>query len=133
MTTRVRTTRLTHTYTHSHTNSYTHNLTTDGYHGVQLIGHTSITGDDYSAMATTPVYDLVLAVRKRRMPYLGHALRMYPDRIVRCSSIFLVKGGTYYPESSLGLVTDCEGDYLHELIETATNRSAWCAKLASLR
>ena len=29
------------------------------------------------------------------------------------------------------LVCDCEVDYLHELIETATNRSAWRAKVAS--
>ena len=37
------------------------------------------------------------------------------------------EGGTYYPEGSL--FSDCEGAYLHELIETATNRSA---KVASL-
>ena len=89
-----------------------------------------ITGEDYRATATTPVYDLVLAVRKRRMRYLGHVLRLPPDRIVRRSFIALVKGGTYYPEGSL--FSDCEGAYLHELIETATDRSAWRAKVASL-
>ena len=31
-----------------------------------------ITGQDYCDTATTPVYDLVLAVRQRRMRYLGH-------------------------------------------------------------
>ena len=31
-----------------------------------------ITGEDYRGTATTPVYDLVLAVRKRRMRYLDH-------------------------------------------------------------
>ncbi len=48
-------------------------------------------------MATTPVYDLVLAVQKRCMPYLGHVLRLSPDRIVQlCSLIALVKGGRPY-------------------------------------
>ncbi len=84
-----------------------------------------ITGEDYRATATTPVYDLVLAVR-----YLSHVLRLPPDRIVRRSLIALVKGGTYYPEGSL--FSDCEVDYLHKLIETVMNRSAWCAKVASL-
>ena len=60
-----------------------------------------ITGEDYRVTATTPVYDLALAVRKRRMRYLGHVLRLPPDRIVRRSLIALVKGGTYYPEGSL--------------------------------
>ena len=61
-----------------------------------------ITGKDYRATATSPVYDLVLAVRKRRMRYLGHVLRLPPDRIVRRSLIALVKGGTYYyyPEAA---------------------------------
>ena len=71
-----------------------------------------ITGEDYSATATTLVYDLVLAVRKRRMRYLGHVLRMPPDRIVRRSLVALVKGGTCYPEDSL--FSDCEVESLHE-------------------
>ena len=73
-----------------------------------------ITGEDYRATATMSVYDLVLAVRKRRMRSL----------------IALVKGGTYYPEGSL--FSDCEVDGLHQLIETATNRPAWRAKVKSL-
>ena len=89
-----------------------------------------ITGEDYRATDTTPVYDLVLAVRKRCMRYLGHMLRLPPDRIVRRSLIALVKGGTNYPEGSL--FSDCEVDGLHQLIETATNRPAWRAKVASL-
>ena len=55
-----------------------------------------ITGQDYRDTATTPVYDLVLAVRQRRMRYLGHVLRMPPDRIVRRALVALVKGGTCY-------------------------------------
>ena len=61
-----------------------------------------------------PVHDLVLAARKLHMRYLGHVLRLPPDRIVRHSLVALVKGGTYYPEGSL--FSDCEVDYLHVLI-----------------
>ena len=89
-----------------------------------------ITGKDYRVMATTPVYDLVLAVRKLRMRYLGHVLRLPSGRIMRRSLIGLVKGGTYYPEGSL--FSDCELESLEELINIATNSSAWRAKVASL-
>ena len=89
-----------------------------------------ITGGDYRDTATTPVYDLVLAVRKRRMRYLGHVLRLPQGRIVRRSLVALVKGGTYYPEGSL--FSDCEVDGLHQLMMLATNRSVWRAKVASL-
>ena len=81
-----------------------------------------------------PVYDLVLAVRMRRMRYLGHVLRLPPDRIVWRSLIALVKGGTYYPEGSL--FSDCELENLQlvqELLDTAKNRSTWRAKVASLK
>ena len=57
-----------------------------------------ITGEDNRATATTPVYDLVLAMRKRRIRLLGHVFRLPPDRIMRRSLIALVKGGTFYPE-----------------------------------
>ena len=90
-----------------------------------------ITGEDYRVTATTPVYDLVLAVRKRCMRYLGHVLRLPPDRIVRRSLIALVKGGTHYPEGSL--FSDCERENLRELLGIAKNRSAWRAKVASLK
>ena len=80
-----------------------------------------ITGEDYRATATTPVYDLVFVLRKRRMRYLSYVLRLPPDRIVRRSLISLVKGGTYYPEGSL--FGDCEVDGLHQLIETSAKSS----------
>ena len=75
--------------------------------------------------------DLVLVVRKRRMRYLGHVLRLPADRIVRRSLIALVKGGTHYPEGSL--FGDCEQENLRELLGIAKNRSAWRAKVASLK
>ena len=89
-----------------------------------------ITGQDYRDTATTPVYDLVLAVRQRRMRYLGHVLRMPPDRIVRRALVALVKGGTCYHEGSL--FDDCGVASLRELVDTAKDRSAWRAKVASL-
>ena len=89
-----------------------------------------ITGQDYRDTATTPVYDLVSAVRQRRMRYLGHVLRMPPDRIVRRALVALVKGGTCYPEGSL--FDDCGVASLRELVDTAKDQSAWRAKVASL-
>ena len=88
-----------------------------------------ITGQDYHDRATTPVYDLVLAVRQRRMRYLGHVLRMPPDRIVRRALVALVKGGTCYPEGSL--FDDCGVASLRELVDTAKDRSAWRATVNS--
>ena len=88
-----------------------------------------ITGQDYRDTATTPVYDLVLVVRQRRMRYLGHVLRMPPDRIVRRALVAL-KGGTCYPEGSP--FDDCGVASLRELVDTAKDRSAWRAKVASL-
>ena len=52
------------------------------------------------------VYNLVLAVRKRRLRYLGHVLRLPAESIVRRSLLALVKGGAQYPEGSL--FSDCE-------------------------
>ena len=62
--------------------------------------------------------------------YLGHVLRMPPDRIVRRALVALVKGGTCYPEGSL--FDDCGVASLRELVDTAKDRSAWHAKVASL-
>ena len=45
----------------------------------------AITGEEYRTTATVPVYNLVLAVRKRRLRYLGHVLRLPAESIVRRS------------------------------------------------
>ena len=42
-----------------------------------------ITGQDYRVTATAPEYDLLLAIRQRRLRYLGHILRMPESRVVR--------------------------------------------------
>ena len=51
-------------------------------------------------------------------------------RIVRRALVALVKGGTCYPEGSL--FDDCGVASLRELVDTAKDRSAWRAKVASL-
>ena len=56
-----------------------------------------ITGEDYRTTATVPAYNLVLVVRKRRLRYLGHVLRLPAESIVRLSLLALVKGRTHYP------------------------------------
>ena len=43
----------------------------------------------YRETATVPAYDLVLAVRRRRLRYLGHVLRMPADKMVRCALMAL--------------------------------------------
>ena len=89
-----------------------------------------ITGEDYRTTVTAPVYDLVLAVRKQRLRYLGHVLRLPADRVVRRSHMARVKGGTYYPEGSM--FSDCEDVGLPNLETMASNRFVWRAKVASL-
>jgi len=42
-----------------------------------------ITKERYRVPATAPEFNLVLAIRKRRIRYLGHILRMDEDRLVR--------------------------------------------------
>ena len=88
-----------------------------------------ITGEDYRTTATVPAYNLVLAVRKRRLRYLGHVLRLPAESIVRCSLLALVKGGTHYPEGSL--FSDCEAA-LPQLEALSLDRPAWRAKVSLL-
>ena len=88
-----------------------------------------ITGEDYRTTATVPAYNLVLAVRKRRLRYLGHVLRLPAESIVRRSLLALVKGGTHYPEGSL--FSDCEAA-LPQLEALSLDRPAWRAKVSLL-
>ena len=91
----------------------------------------AITGEDYRTTATVPVYNLVLAVRKRRLSqrYLGHVLRLPAENIVRRSLLALVEGGAHYAESSL--FSDCEAG-LPQLEALSLDRSAWRDKVSSL-
>ena len=42
-------------------------------------------------LARNPPFDLVLTIRKRRLRYLGHILRMEQDRLVKRTLIALTK------------------------------------------
>ena len=88
-----------------------------------------ITGEDYRTTATVSAHNLVLAVRKRRLRYLGHVMRLPAESIVRRSLLALVKGGTHYPEGSL--FSDCEAA-LPQLEALSLDRPAWRAKQSSL-
>ena len=90
-----------------------------------------ITGQDYRVTATVPEYDLLLAIRQRRLRYLGHILRMSESRVVRRALVALVKGGTVYPKGSL--FVDCQTMEMHQLVALAQRRSAWNALAKQLR
>ena len=87
-------------------------------------------GEHYREAATALAYDLVLAVRRRRLCYLGHVLRMPSDRMVRCALMALVTDTSQYPSGSL--LSDCQGIALPQLQAMASNRSMLRAKVASL-
>ena len=62
-----------------------------------------ITGRSYREEATRPSYDLPAAVRRRKQQWLGHILRMPPDRLVRCAVLAMGRrqGPPYQPGSLL--------------------------------
>ena len=89
-----------------------------------------MTGEHYRETATAPAYDLVLAVHRRRLRYLGHVLRMPADRMVLCALMALVSDSVIFPTGSL--FSDCQGVPLPQLVAMAANRAMWRAKVASL-
>ena len=56
---------------------------------------------DIQEMTANPLFDLIVTIRRRRLRFLGHILRMEPDRRVRRTILALTKGGTDYPKGSL--------------------------------
>ena len=106
------------------------------YCGVWNKGYTYIhtyiiTGQDYRVTATAPEYDLLLAIRQRRLRYLGHILRMPESRVVRRALVALAKGGSVYPKGSLFM--DCQTMKFHQLVALAQRRGAWNALATQLR
>ena len=89
-----------------------------------------LTGEHYRETAIAPAYDLVLAVRRRRLGYLGHVLRMPAERMVRRALMALVSDSVMYPTGSL--FSDCQGVALPQLVAMASIRTMWRAKVASL-
>ena len=89
-----------------------------------------MTGEHYQETATAPAYNLVLAVRRRCLRYLGHVLRMPADRMVRCALMALVIDASHYPTGSL--FSDCQGIALPQLVAMVSSHSTWRANVASL-
>ena len=85
-----------------------------------------ITKKHFRDTATHPDFNLVAAIRRRRLRYLGHVLRMDPSRLVRRTLKAYVCGGENPPEGSL--LMDC--DLPFELVaRQARNRQMWNAKV----
>ena len=82
-----------------------------------------ITGQDYRHTATAPVFDLLRAIRQRRLRYLGHILRMPESRVVRRALMALTVTGTHYPEGSL--LMDCQTIPFENIEALAQRRAAW--------
>ena len=62
-----------------------------------------MTGVHYRETAIAPAYDLVLAVRRRRLRYLGHVLRMPAERMVGRALMALVSDTIKYPTCGNGV------------------------------
>ena len=82
-----------------------------------------ITGEPYRDTATSPAYDLVLAIRRRRLRFLGHILRMDQSRLVRRTLTAYVHGGAGAPDGSL--LDDCSQTSMDRLAEMAQDRRRW--------
>ena len=82
-----------------------------------------ITGEPYRDTATRPAYDLLLAIRRRRLRFLGHVLRMDQSRLVRRTLTAYVHGGHGAPDGSL--LDDCQQKSMDRLAEMAHDRRRW--------
>lgn len=90
-----------------------------------------ITGEHYRVTATQPEFDLVLTIRRRRLRYLGHILRMDKTRLVRRTLIaYVYGGGANTPDGSL--LQDCPGCSIEELEVEAADRRLWASKVDAL-
>ena len=74
--------------------------------------------------------NLLLLILCRRMRYLGHLLRMPPERLVRRSLLAYIDGGRNIPEGSL--LMDSAHEPLNELIDSAMNRKEWNKRVMNL-
>ena len=89
-----------------------------------------ITGRSYRNTATTPHFNLVKAIRRRRLRYLGHIMRMDNSRLVKRCLIAYTRGGVAPPAGSL--LMDCEHMTLDEIERAAQDRDGWRQKVAAL-
>ena len=84
----------------------------------------TITNKDLRETAVNPDFDLVLSIRQRRLRYLGHILRMAPDRLVKRTFLAYV-GGTESDPPEGSLLMDCDQLTLEELTSKAMNKKGW--------
>ena len=83
-----------------------------------------ITGKSYREKAVNPDFNLLRSIRQRRLRYLGHILRLPPDRLLRRSLFAYIAGWDTVPEGSL--IADCPpGLSLEDLAEIAADRKSW--------
>ena len=94
-----------------------------------------ITKRTYRETAMSPEYNLVLAIRKRRLRFLGHVLRMDNDRLVKRTLMAYVCTDGGPPPGSL--LDDCQGKDIEELAilaadDTDGHGQRWNALVNSL-
>ena len=75
---------------------------------------------DIQEMVANSPFDLIITIRRRRLKFLGHTLRMEPDGLVRWNIIALIKEGIYHPMGSLFI--DVENPTIEELVRLAQDR-----------
>ena len=82
-----------------------------------------ITGKDYHETATQPEFDLVASIKKRRLRFAGHILRMEQTRLLRRTFVTYMNSSDPRPEGSL--LHGCDGMSLDEITKLARNRRKW--------
>ena len=91
---------------------------TNGFNSSRCIS--LITKGDTHELATSPPFDHINIIRRKRIRYLAHVLRMESERLVLKTLMVLTKGGTEYPPGSLFM--DVEDIPVEELVINATGK-----------
>ena len=81
-----------------------------------------ITGRSYRLEATEPTFNLVKALKQRRMRWLGHILRMPEERLLRRTVLEAAGDGPPYPAGSLMMDMNAG---LNEIKTMAADRTVW--------
>ena len=81
-----------------------------------------ITGRSYQLEASQPTFDLVKALRQRRLRWLGHIMRMPANRLLRQTVAGIAGNGPPYAQGSI--LMDC-GESWFDIESRAADRTAW--------
>ena len=81
-----------------------------------------ITKRSYRLEATEPTFNLVRALRQRRLRWLGHILRMREDRLLHRTIVGLAAEGPPYPPGSLLMDSELA---IGDMKNLAKDRTAW--------